>query len=215
MGQPASIVFMCSGAILLVLLAVGCHKQDQELPASSSKPAPHLKKHAFADDLREEEPLPDNPQFLIQPPRGYKRNLVQDTTSSNAKTMVKWVGPPRKDGSEHQILVIIGKERPGGRKFTDYEPFVNSYLSARKSRLGRIQRQPSEEITIHGIVFRKVHWRAGNGNLRPKTFGILLYATVGATDVILDSEDGEAHYRDTLGLAEAVALSFRSTGKKR
>lgn len=205
LSQTQGIALVCLGVVVLTVLLIGCQRGANPAPPEVTHPG---QTQGYTDRLGNYEPLSANPRYSIRPPRGYSRSLIDDTTGSNAKTMIVWASAPRGDGPEHRILVTIGKERPGGRKITDYEPFADSYLRGREQRLGQVQRQPSESLDINGIAFRKVRWAARERGMT----GVLFYATVGATDVIIDSEDVEHYQRDTLGIAEAVAVSFRAEG---
>ncbi len=162
------------------------------------------------DRLGDIETVPDNPQFSLRPPKGYARSLVVDKTGSNAKTMTEWLSPARADGTKHRILLIVGKERPGGESIASSDSFLTGYLGARETRLENLQKGLAEPFQVHAGGFKKVRWTAQERGSGREITGVLVYSTLGWTDIIVDSEDHAPHKNDSLRIVEACASSFRA-----
>jgi hypothetical protein len=207
--------FVVSLLLLIVCLpAAGCGRSDKTRTDAMREAKTNPESEVSAPQLPGEIRLPENPQFLITPPTGYSRSILKDTTGSNAKTMIEWSSPPRKDRTRHTILLIIGKERTDEMQITDHESFSESYLATKTTRLNDVQWARPEPLTIHSTTFKRVRWTGKDRDTSKKISGILIYSTIGKTDVIFDSEDQDPYQIDTMRIAESVASSFRSRSQK-
>jgi acetyl esterase/lipase len=218
MQMRKSLKAMFFPLIATVLLTAGCSGKTGD-SSSTSAPLPEVSSRPKAEpaawtpdaakltELADRKEIPQNPGCSIQPPKGYEQQPFQGRPGVPL-TGARWNSPRRSDGTQTQLLVVIGR-RPPAEKPAPLDQFAIDFLKSREQHVGPLQKQPIEYGTINGLPVGRVRWSAEHPVTKRKTHGFVYVATPGQLDIMIDSQDIEPYQASTLPLAEAAALTFR------
>ena len=191
-------------ALALVLGTLwGCGQQAPELKdaPADGKPNPDL------------GPVTDIGAYQIQPPKGYARTdpkfLEPDEFS--------WEGPRRgeKDGAMFMVKIWPDEraEQPSKIGVEVATLTLDDYFSSALARVRpfwvRLQPDPPQRFTSHGLPFIGATWKAiDRESQRP--FRGFLYVTLSGKQVVeITGEDAEPHHDVLLQAAAAAVRTLR------
>jgi hypothetical protein len=182
-------------------------------PARVPKAPEWVPDTSLLDQLSVATEVLGNPDCTIRPPASYQLQPLE-VSPGVGLTGARWASPVRPDGTQHRLLVMIGR-RPPGEAAEDLGHFATNVLGSRSRIVGPVQQQPVEYGLIKGLRFALVRWSAKNPSTGQQTRGFVYVATPGQTDIMIDSQELEPHEASTLRVAEASAGTFRFGGTGR
>jgi hypothetical protein len=148
-----------------------------------------------------------NSRFEFRPPKGYTRSDLE-VTGGAPVSGERWSSLRRSDGTQHTLLVVIGKRAPDDANFEHHE-LISNFLKSREKSVGPMQISKVEFGKVQGVDFARASWTAQHATTGMKYRGIVYVTDSAPYDIILDSQDVEPYAETTLKLAEASALTFK------
>ena len=149
-------------------------------------------------------------EYYVRPPLGFTFEKKQLTGDAKTGEQYDWHGPAGPDGTRPRFVIAIFKLRPGAINQYDVETWLSSNLEAMNKNEKHYVHTGIEQGKVNGISFARAYWkRDPNDPDDGKRFhGFQYEYQQGAISLTIIGDDVEPHYKSTLDLLEAAALTF-------
>lgn len=149
-------------------------------------------------------------QFYMKPPVGYALDHKQIQNSKNIADEYNWRGPAGPDGTKPRLVVAVFKLRPGFVNNQSAEKVINLGLEGLSSSTKHYVHTDIQNGKVAGLDFVRAYWkRDPNDTNEDRRFhGFQYVYSQDNLSVTIIGEDIEPHYKSTIDLLEASALTF-------
>lgn len=148
--------------------------------------------------------------FYVSPPTGFMlrhKTIQSDTEIAN---QYSWTGPIRADGTQPRFTVVVHRMQPGVVDNESAKKMLKERLDSTNTAEKHYLHTNIQNGKIGGMNFVRAYWKRNpNDTDSGKRFrGFQYISSQGRTVISIVGDDVEAHYKSTLDLLEAAALTF-------
>jgi len=148
--------------------------------------------------------------YYISPPLGFtlqKKHLRSDVSITD---QYDWRGPAGADGTKPRLTIAIFKMLPGVINQKDAGEWLESGLEAMNTREKHYVHTGAEDGKVGGMSFARAYWKRdpNDPNEGRRFHGFQYQYSQSTTSISIIGDDIEPHYKSTLDLMEAAALTF-------
>jgi hypothetical protein len=149
--------------------------------------------------------LVDLEEFQLNVPKQYQPVKQPGPEGSMA---VAWVGRKRSDGTHPSIMVATTRLSSEQRSHLSLENALDVFLAGIEKTRKDWNRTAAERGKVNGVTFVRARW-SGTELTTEKMMHGFSYVTIDKGLLVqISSQDVEPYDKETLGLAEAAALTF-------
>jgi hypothetical protein len=193
-------------AVAISITGTGLAKTDNRPAASSTV---WRSNPAYANQLAAPVKVDE---FYIKPPVGYTLELNNSkyVKDGDVGDQYKWRGPAGPDGTRPSLDVVVFHVKPGFTNTLGATEHLNLGLDGMNGSNKHYIHTDTQNGTISGQNFVRAYWKRdpSDTNAGKRYHGFQYSYAQSKIFVSILGEDVEPHYKSTLDLLEASALTF-------
>ncbi len=194
------------------LLITGINSISSTYAQSTSAASAWASNTAYAKQLGPEVNVDE---FSVTPPASYHLEKTQKAGKYNIHDDYTWSGPKRPDGSVPSFRVEVYHWLPGVPHNGTSDQWVTRAIASLNKNQNNPVHSPIMDGQIHGMGFARMYFHY-QGDLKPSvkksivpvSHGFEYMSSQGPILVSVICEDVEPHYKSTLDMMEAAALTL-------